>query len=106
MSRRPFIPKVVAANDLLEGDAVWLTEDDTWTRDISRAELIDDEAIAADRLIFANTQGSVVVGAYLVDAKASEEGPQPVHFRETFRTRGPSNYFHGKQAEGEQDVSL
>lgn len=106
MSRRPFIPKVVAANDLLEGDAIWLTEDDTWTRDISRAELIDDEAIAADRLIFANTQGSVVVGAYLVDAQASEKGPQPVHFREAFRTRGPSNYFHGKQAEGEQDVSL
>ncbi|MEL7205838.1 MAG: DUF2849 domain-containing protein, partial [Pseudomonadota bacterium] len=28
MTRRPFTPKVVAANDLLEGDAVWLTEDD------------------------------------------------------------------------------
>ncbi|MEM1371234.1 MAG: DUF2849 domain-containing protein, partial [Pseudomonadota bacterium] len=28
MSRRPFTPKVVTANALLEGDAVWLTADD------------------------------------------------------------------------------
>lgn len=97
MSRRPFTPKVVAANDLLEGDAVWLTEDDTWTRDMAKAELIEDEAIADDRLIFANAQGNIVVGAYLVEAKASSEGPEPVHFREAFRTRGPSNYAHGKQ---------
>lgn len=97
MSRRPFTPKVVAANDLLEGDAVWLTEDDTWTRDMAKAELIEDEAIADDRLIFANAQGNIVVGAYLVEAKAAPKGPEPVHFREAFRTRGPSNYAHGKQ---------
>ena len=28
----------------------------------------------------------------------ADNRPQPVHFREVFRTRGPSNYFHGKQA--------
>ena len=38
-------------------------------------------------------------GAYLVDAKPGPNGPEPTHFRETFRTRGPSNYAHGKQAE-------
>jgi hypothetical protein len=27
----------------------------------------------------------------------TENGPQPVHFREEFRRTGPSNYFHGKQ---------
>ena len=37
MSRRPFTPKVVTANALLEGDVVWLKEDDTWTRDIAEA---------------------------------------------------------------------
>lgn len=100
MTRRPFTPKVVAANDLLDGDAVWLTEDDHWTRDIHKAELIEDEAIADDRLIFASAQSDIVVGAYLVDAKPGEDGPEPVHFREAFRTRGPSNYPHGKQAEG------
>ena len=25
--------------------------------------------------------------------------PEPTHFREAFRRRGPSNYFHGIQAE-------
>ena len=100
MSRRPFTPKVVTANALLEGDAVWLTEDDRWTRDIAEAELIEDEAIADDRLLFAIAQPNVVVGAYLADAIAGETGPAPVHFREAFRTRGPSNYAHGKQVEG------
>jgi hypothetical protein len=41
----------------------------------------------------------VVVGAYLADAKAGPNGPEPTHFREAFRTRGPSNYNHGKQAD-------
>lgn len=101
MSRLPFTPKVVAANDLLEGDAVWLTEDDRWTRDMAEAELIEDEAVAEDRLLFAAAQADVVVGAYLVEAKATPKGPAPTHFREAFRTRGPSNYDHGKQS-GEQ----
>ena len=104
MSRRPFTPKVVTANALLEGDAVWLTEDDRWTRDMAEAELIEDEAIADDRLLFALAQSNIVVGAYLVDATAGERGPAPTHFRESFRTRGPSHYAHGKQAGGKENV--
>ncbi len=96
MSRK-FTPKVVTANDLLEGDAVWLTEDDRWTRHLSEAELIDDEAHAQLRLLHASSQPDVVVGAYLADAVQSPRGPEPTHFREAFRTRGPSNYAHGKQ---------
>ncbi len=94
---RKFTPKVVTANRLLEGDAVWLTEDDRWSPDMGEAELIEDEAVAQDRLLFAQTQPGIVVGAYLADAKAGPDGPEPTHFREAFRTRGPSNYFHGKQ---------
>ena len=85
MSRRPFTPKVVTANALLEGDVVWLKEDDTWTRDIAEAELIEDEAVAQDRLIFAMSQFDTVVGAYLADVKATAKGPAPTHFREAFR---------------------
>ncbi|SFP57093.1 DUF2849 domain-containing protein [Tranquillimonas alkanivorans] len=98
MSRR-FTPKVVTANALLEGDNVWLTEDDRWSRDMAEAEFIEDEAHGQIRLLFAQSQASVVVGAYLADAKMGQCGPEPTHFRETFRTRGPSNYHHGKQAE-------
>jgi hypothetical protein len=100
MSKR-FTPKVVSANRLLEGDAVWLTEDDRWTPDMAQAELIEDEAVAQLRLLFAKGQPQVVVGAELVDALAGRDGrPVPTHFREAFRTRGPTNYAHGKQAEG------
>lgn len=99
MSRR-FTPKVVTANRLIEGDAVWLTEDDRWSPDMAEAELIEDEAHAQLRLLFAKGQSHLVVGPELVDAAPSPSGPVPVHFREAFRTRGPSNYRHGKQAEG------
>jgi hypothetical protein len=96
---RAFTPKVITANALIEGDAVWLTEDDRWTRDMSEAELIEDEAHATIRLLDAQKQQGEIVGAYLVDARRGANGPEPTHFRETFRTRGPSNYAHGKQTE-------
>ena len=98
MSRR-FTPKIVTANDLLEGDVVYLTADDRWSRFHHEAELIEDEAHAQMRLLHAAAQKLVVVGAYLADAKAGAGGPEPTHFREEFRTRGPSNYNHGKQAD-------
>ncbi len=96
---RIFTPKVVTANALLEGDVVWLTADDRWTRDMREAELIEDEAHAQLRLLHAESQPENVVGAYLADAKPGPNGPEPTHFRETFRTRGPSNYPHGKQTD-------
>ncbi|KQI73079.1 sulfite reductase [Loktanella sp. 5RATIMAR09] len=96
---RSFTPKVVTANALLEGDAVWLTEADTWTRDIREAEYITDEAHADIRLLEAQARKHEIAGAYLAEATAGAKGPEPTHFREAFRTRGPSNYNHGKQAE-------
>ncbi|MFN0113138.1 MAG: DUF2849 domain-containing protein [Paracoccaceae bacterium] len=94
---RSFTPKVVTANALIEGDVVYLTADDRWSRQHREAELLEDEAHAQLRLLQAERQKQVVVGVYLADAKAGPDGPEPVHFREAFRTRGPSNYPHGKQ---------
>ncbi len=94
---RQFTPKIVTANALLEGDVVYLTADDRWSRHLTEAELIEDEAHAQLRLLKAEGQRQIVVGAYLADAKAGPLGPEPVHFREAFRARGPSNYLHGKQ---------
>ena len=96
---RAFSPKVITANALLEGDAVWLTEDDRWTRNIKEAELMTDEAHADLRLLEAQARQDEIAGVYLAEAKSGENGPEPTHFRETFRTRGPSNYAHGKQVE-------
>ena len=101
MSRRPFTPKVVTANALLEGDAVWLTADDRWTRDMAEAELIEDEAMAEDRLSVrhrsARPRGRRLPGRC---ESPANNGPEPTHFREAFRRKGPSNYAHGKQAQG------
>jgi hypothetical protein len=96
---RSFTPKIVTANRLREGDVVYLTADDRWSLVHGEAELIEDEAHAQMRLLHAAAQKLAVVGAYLADAKAGLNGPEPVHFREAFRTRGPSNYAHGKQAD-------
>ena len=96
---KAFSPKVVTANALLQGDVVYQTADDQWTRDLSKAELLTDEGLANLRLAQAEGQPGLIVGAYLADAVASEAGPQPTHFREEFRRTGPSNYAHGKQAE-------
>jgi hypothetical protein len=97
MSR--FTPKVVTANDLRLGDVIYLTAADQWSRLHHEAELIEDEAHAQMRLLHAAGQRNLVVGPYLADAKAGPNGPEPTHFREAFRTRGPSNYAHGKQVD-------
>jgi len=92
-----FTPKVVTANALLEGDVIYLTADDRWSRALAEAEVIEDEAIAQLRLLDAQRQPGSVVGAYLADVIPGPQGPQPAHFREDFRRKGPSNYAHGKQ---------
>ena len=94
---RAFTPKVVTASDLIEGDVIYLTADDGWTRDLSEAELITDEADAQLRLIESEKLSHKLVGVYLADVADGPDGPEPTHFREAFRTRGPSNYAHGKQ---------
>ncbi len=97
MPPRPFTPKVVTASDLIEGDVVYLMDDGGWTRDLAQAILITDEADAQLRLLEAERQADTIVGAYLADMATGPNGPEPVHFREDFRRKGPSNYAHGKQ---------
>ena len=94
-----FSPKVVTANALIEGDVVYLTSDDRWTRRLAEAEILTDEGQAKLRLLMAEGRADEVVGAYLTDVQPGAAGPEPAHFREAFRRTGPSNYFHGKQAD-------
>jgi hypothetical protein len=94
---RPFTPKIITANDLLEGDVIYFTANGSWSRNLAEAELIVDEAEAQLRLLEAERDALSVGGIYLTDAKAGPNGPEPVHFREDFRRTGPSNYAHGKQ---------
>lgn len=95
---RQFTPKVITANALIEGDVIYLTADDTWSRELSEADVLTDEADADLRLLDASARHAEAVGAYLADVTLENGVPQPTHFREEFRRTGPSNYFHGKQA--------
>ncbi|MGB7288283.1 MAG: DUF2849 domain-containing protein [Salaquimonas sp.] len=97
---REFAPKIVTANDLLIGDAIYLTKAGAWSRKHEDAHVANSEEQAQTMLKHAKGQQETIVGAYLAAVTINGDGmPEPAHFREAFRTRGPSNYFHGKQAE-------
>ncbi|PHQ96041.1 MAG: sulfite reductase [Marinosulfonomonas sp.] len=103
--KQNFPPKVVTANDLTSGEVVYLSASDQWVLRHNEAELLIDAGYASARLGFAEAQQGHVVGPYLAGAIAGTSGPAPVHFREVFRARGPSNLFHGKQSE-QENVSI
>ena len=86
---RPFTPKVITANALIEGDVIWLTADGSWTRQMAQAEVLTDEAHAQLRLLEAEGRQAEAVGAYLADVEVTPAGPAPAHFRERFRRDGP-----------------
>ncbi len=98
---RAFKPQMATGNDLLEGDVVYFTSTGDWSREIGDAALAVNPEAAEDLLARALAFPNVVVGVYLAEAALDERGrAAPAHFREAFRTRGPSNYpHHGKQAE-------
>ncbi|MBS8227432.1 DUF2849 domain-containing protein [Vannielia litorea] len=96
---KPFTPKIVTANALIEGDVIYLTNNGEWSRRHEDARLFNDEEAANAALAAAALQAGEIVGAYLADAAQGTKGPQPTHFRERFRATGPSNYAHGKQVE-------
>jgi len=98
---RAFKPRIATGNDLLEGDVVYFTSRDAWSRDIRDAALALDAEAAEALLSRAGRDSNEIVGIYLADAALDGNGcAAPAHFREAFRMRGPSNRpGHGKQAE-------
>lgn len=97
---RAFTPKVVTANDLLEGDVIYFNADNKWVRELADAIVLTQQEEANIILAVAEKDFDTIVGAYLADVTIDNAGnPIPAHFREEFRTKGPSNYFHGKQTE-------
>jgi len=101
MPPKKFQPQMATGNDLLEGDVIYFTSDGGWSRYIGDAALAVNPEAAEDLLKRASAFANQVVGVYLVDANIDDRGrAAPAHFREEFRTRGPSNYpQHGRQAE-------
>ena len=95
---KKFTPKVLTASRLLEGDVVYFNGD-VWVPLLKDALLFEDETEANAALTNAKAQPDHFVGPYLADAALGNDGVEATHFREDFRTTGPSNYNHGKQAE-------
>lgn len=98
---RVFKPQMATGNDLLEGDVVYFTSAGDWSRFIGDAALAVNPEAAEDLLKRASCFPNQVVGVYLVEAALDARGrAAPAHFREEFRTRGPSNYpEHGRPVE-------
>lgn len=96
---REYKPQIVTANDLLEGDVVYFTASGRWSREHGEAVVTYSKDAAEILLARAGRDQHRIVGAYLAEVVIGDDHrPHPVHFREAFRTRGPSNYFLGKQA--------
>jgi Protein of unknown function (DUF2849) len=114
LPKRPPLPVILTANDLVDGEVVFRTANG-WSS-ASREALIAGNAEAADALEaegLAEMNRNRVVDAYLVDVVLGENGPQPRHFRERLRTLGPSirpdlgkQARDGADAPGGQHVSL
>lgn len=98
---RKFQPQMATGNDLLEGDVVYFNSMGDWSREIGEAALAMNQEAADEMLKRASSFPNQVVSVYLVEAAIDDQGrAAPAHFREEFRTRGPSNYpEHGRQAE-------
>ena len=97
---KKFQPKIVTANDLLGGEVVYFTPNGEWSGNFNEALVATNADMADEVLAAANLHTHKIVGAYVTNARINEYGlPEPDHYREIFRSRGPSNYFHGKQAQ-------
>ena len=100
---KTFEPQIATANDLLEGDVVYLTADGRWSRAHGEAAVATTPEEAEQLLKRAEADDLKICSAYLAPAEVGEDGrPRPTHFREIFRTTGPTFRADlGKQAEQE-----
>ncbi len=95
--------KILTANMLRDGLAVFLTQDQVWSARVDDAHVAhgEDEAKALEDKGLADERANLVVDAYLVAADIAEGGIKTEHIRERIRTLGPSvRRDLGKQANG------
>ena len=86
---REFRPVVVTANDLIEGDSVFLGPKG-WVREVTRARVArtEEEALALDAEAAAAVKANAVVGPYRVEVSLETGRPEPVLRRERIRASG------------------
>ncbi|WEX09327.1 DUF2849 domain-containing protein [Chelativorans sp. AA-79] len=93
--------KLVAANRLIDGVAVWLGPDGGWVEDISEAEIARDKE-TQERLERTGREAFVrneVLDVELIDVEIVDGTVRPLRLRERIRAAGPSIHPElGKQA--------
>jgi hypothetical protein len=93
--------KVLTANRLTDGEAVWFSADQRWSETIADAETVNDAAgeaslEAAGKAAYDNNE---VVDVNLIDVTLVDGAIHPNRLREQIRAAGPTNRNDlGKQA--------
>lgn len=93
--------KVLAANRLTDGEAVWFSSDRRWITTIRGADLAGgkEEEARLEAIGKAGLRDNEVVDAELVDVELAGGEIVPVRLRERIRAAGPTNRTDlGKQA--------
>jgi len=93
--------KVLTANRLTDGEAVWYSRETGWVETIGAAEVARDKATEADleRAGKAAVARNEVVDVELIDVDVEDGGVRPQRLRERIRAAGPTNRLDlGKQA--------
>ena len=96
---------IISANDLIEGDVVYLTAQKDWSGNILDAHVVEDK----DQLEEFNQIGqeaiknNQVIDAHAVPVTVEDNIIIPRHIKERIRAKGPSIHPQfGKQSENEQ----
>lgn len=101
-AKHPKLPVVMTANDLLDGQVVFLGADG-WSFDPHVATVAADEGTVArlEEEAAIETRANRIVEPYLVAVEIGPDGGwNATHFREAIRQRGPTTHPEmGKQAE-------
>ncbi|MEP4293371.1 MAG: DUF2849 domain-containing protein [Rhizobiaceae bacterium] len=95
-------PIAFTANNLLDGEAVWLGHNGAWVKSVEAAKVFATEAerqIAADIAARADAE-NLVVEPYEIEVGLEAGQVTPVKFRERIRAAGPTMRLDlGKEAE-------
>jgi hypothetical protein len=93
--------KVLTANRLIDGEAVWYSAEQTWSETIVGAEIANDKAAeerleAIGKAAFAR---NFALDIELIDVQLVDGAIVPIRLRERIRAAGPTNRTDlGKQA--------
>ena len=102
-------PIAFTANNLLDGEVVWLGKNGVWVKSIDAAQVCvtdADRQHAADAAAQADAD-NLVVEPYEIEVALDGGAITPVKFRERIRAAGPTMRLDlGKQAEPAQPAAL